>query len=288
VTLLLPATTERPRGRLPSPSGAAIQLQPPVAGTLDYVWRMDVLTFLRALPDKAVDIVITSPPYNIRWKSVTSFGMLTGTKWIRDFRNGYDNSDDHMPEMEYQAWIRDIVTESLRVSKGLVWINHKTRYRDGVAIHPLQFMPFPLWSEVIWDQGQSRTLNSKRFAPSHEFFFGFGRPHYWDNKHNTRFTVWRVVPGATPDHPAPFPEAIIRPLIEASCPPGGAVCDPFMGSGTSGAVARQLGRHYVGCDNSSRYVEDARKRLSQAVTRALDTLAAPPVAVQQALALDGA
>jgi site-specific DNA-methyltransferase (adenine-specific) len=243
-------------------------LLPPIttgAPLLDVVHHCDALTLLRALPDKCVDIVVTSPPYNIRWKSRTSFGMLTGTKWIRDFRNGYPNSADHMPEPQYQAWVCEIVTECMRISKGLVWVNHKTRYRDGVAIHPLQFMTFPMWSEIVWDQGQSRTLNSKRFAPSHEYFFGFGKPHYWDNGLNTQFSVWRIVPGATPDHPAPFPERVIEPLIRSSCPSGGTVLDPFMGSGTTGVVAKRMGRHFIGCDNAHEYVVAAHQRIAAAV-----------------------
>lgn len=230
--------------------------------TIDTVHHADCMTLLRALPDKSVDIVVTSPPYNIQWKSRTSFGMLTGARWVKDLRDGYPASDDHMPELEYQAWVRKIVAECMRVSKGLVWVNHKTRYRNGVAIHPLQFMPFPMWSEVVWDQGITRTFNSKRFAPSHEYFFGFGKPHYWDDRLNTQFSVWRIVPGASPDHPAPFPERVIEPLIRSSCPSGGIVLDPFMGSGTTGVVAKRLGRHFIGCDNAQEYVDGARQRIA--------------------------
>ena len=248
---------------------------------IDTIVCADALDFLRGLPDGCVDIVVTSPPYNLQWKSRNSFGILTGTRWIKQFRNGYPNADDHMPEDEYQSWIKTIVAECLRVSKGLVWINHKTRYRDGFGIHPLHFLTFPLWSEVVWDQRQSRTLNARKFAPSHEYFFGFGRPHFWDDSFNTYFTVWSVYPGASPEHPAPFPAAVIRPLIEASCPLDGVVADPFMGSGTTALVAKMLGRHFIGCDNAPEYVALAQRRLAAPYTLPLPLDAAPPaVAVQ--------
>jgi DNA modification methylase len=79
-------------------------------------------------------------------------------------------------------------------------------------------------------------------------------------------TVWSLVPGASLDHPAPFPPAIIQPLIEASCPPGGLVLDPFIGRGTAGWVAKSTGRHYIGCDTSAKYVELAERYIGQGYT----------------------
>lgn len=232
-----------------------------VSHLLDRVHHCDALQLLAALPDASVDIVVTSPPYNADIHIDTS-GIMKGSKWIEVFKDGYDVHDDNMPEPKYQAWIASIVRESMRVSKGLTWVNHKTRYRDGVAIHPLSFMPFPLWSEVVWDRGGSITLNSRRFAPSHEYVFGFGRPHYWKDKLNTLMSVWRIVPKHVDDgHPCPYPETLIERLIEASCPPDGTVFDPFGGSGTTAAVAQRLGRHYIIGDNSHRYCDMMRKRL---------------------------
>lgn len=236
---------------------------------IDVIHCCDALTLLRALPGKSVDCVVTSPPYNLNWKWQKGGGMFKNDRWALEFAKGYTNSSDAMPEDKYQAWVRDIVTECLRISKGLVWINHKTRYRDGVGIHPLSFLPFPLWSEVIWERSGSMTLNSRRFAPSHEYIFGFGRPHYWDDTKNTLMSVWHVPHSASPDHPCPYPEALIQPLIEASCPAHGIVLDPFMGSGTTATVAQRLNRHYIGSDLSPEYVRQAKERLSKPFMRSM-------------------
>lgn len=226
----------------------------------------DALAVLRRLPSEFVDCVVTSPPYNLKWANTNNHGMHQNAKWIDDFRFGYDIYNDSRPEPEYQIWLQAIVRECLRISKGLVWINHKTRFRDGVAIHPLSFLPFPMWSEVVWNRGGSMTLNSRRFAPSHEYVFGFGRPHYWNDKFNTHMTVWRINFEQGNDHPAPFPEALIEPLIMASCPDDGIVFDPFMGSGTTAVVAQKNGRRYIGAEISPKYVEMARARLIQLYT----------------------
>src|SRR3990167_2110599 len=200
---------------------------------LDTIYQFDALAFLRQMESESVDIVVTSPPYNLSWHKSSNSGMFQELKWVSDFWSGYENYSDSLPEMDYQKWMHSIIAECLRVSKGLVWVNHKTRFRDGIGIHPLSFLTFPLWSEVVWNRGGSMTLNSRRFAPSHEYVFGFGRPHYWN---------------------------------DASCPPGGIVLDPFIGSGTTAIASLAANRHYIGCDISPQYVAEARRRLGYGVT----------------------
>jgi DNA modification methylase len=229
---------------------------------LDTIHTGDALDWLRTLPDESVDITITSPPYNLQRKNRRGGGMMKNSTWTFQFENGYENYEDAMPEEEYQEFVQSIVRECLRVSKGLVWVNHKTRYRDGVGIHPLQFLPFPVWSEVIWNRGGSFIMNSRRFAPSHEFVYGFGKPHYWNDAMNKLMSVWRIVPVNKDDgHPCPYPERLVERLVLASCPEGGTVLDPFMGSGTTAVVAQRLGRHYLGCDLSQSYCDLAQARL---------------------------
>jgi site-specific DNA-methyltransferase (adenine-specific) len=235
------------------------------APAVNTVYHVDALTLLRAMPAGSVDCVVTSPPYNIE-RTGSASGVFANyyTRFLID--SAYKTYDDNMPELEYQEWLRNIVAECLRVSKGLVWINHKMRFRDGAGIHPLRFLPFPVWSEVIWNRRSSMALNARKYAPSHEYVFGFGKPHYWNNEHNTLMTVWNITRGQNDhddEHPCPYPPALIRPLIESSCPVGGVVLDPFMGSGTTGQVSRATGRDYIGCDISPEYVEVARKRLAQ-------------------------
>lgn len=232
---------------------------------INTVYNYDALAGLKAMPDKCVDIVVTSPPYNLKRKNKqTLSGMMKGrstSQFVLDGR--YDTYDDDMPELEYQQWLRDVITKCLRVSKGLVWLNHKMRFVEGEGIHPLRFLPFPVWSEVIWNRRGSITLNARKFAPSHEYLFGFGKPHYWDDKSNTLLTVWDITRGSSNDdseHPCPYPEALVRPLITSSCPVGGVVLDPFIGSGTTGRVAITTNRKYIGIDISSRYCNVARKR----------------------------
>ena len=65
-------------------------------------------------------------------------------------------------------------------------------------------------------------------------------------------------------HFATFPEKLVEPCILAGCPTGGTVLDPFMGSGTTGAVSKRLGRNFVGVEINPEYCEIARKRIAEA------------------------
>ncbi|MBI5305514.1 MAG: site-specific DNA-methyltransferase [Chloroflexi bacterium] len=232
--------------------------------------RGDCLQLLADMPDDSVDIVVTSPPYNQLGKRIPrqGTGMHKTSKFIA--KVGAIGYSDDMPEPEYQEWIRCVVRECLRVARGLVWVNHKTRYRDGVGIHPLSFLgEFPLYSEVIWNRKISMAMNAKRFSPAHEYVFGFGEPHYWDDASNRLMSVWSIMPetGKT-EHPCPFPEQLVARLIHASCPVNGAVLDPFAGSGTVAAVAVKLGRNAIGFDVNEAYLRGAERRVERAKIQA--------------------
>lgn len=225
------------------------------------IYNADCLKVLPTL--KCVDITFSSPPYNQIPKTAAS-GLMAESK--RKLNDGYETHTDDMPEPEYRTWMRDVFGLCRAVSKGLVWINHKTRFRDKSGIHPLSIFNWPFYSEIIWDRGGSITLNARKFAPSHEFIYGFGVPHYWDNSLNTQMSVWRIMPEReVPGHPCPFPASLATKCISASCPPDGTVLDPFMGSGTTLVAAKLEGRKAVGIEISERYCELAANRLAQGV-----------------------
>lgn len=222
----------------------------------------DCLDVMAEMEANSIDISIFSPPYNIKGGTHAPSGMLKDVP--RNITR--DWYEDDLPEEDYQSWLRDVVAECMRVCDGLVWVNHKVRYSDGSAIHPSRYLPFNIYSEIIWDRGGSITLNSKRFAPSYEIIYGFGKPNYWNDNSNKIMSVWRIAPKNSRDgHPCPFPDIIPLRLIEASCNSNGITLDPFMGSGTTGVAAVQLGRKFIGIEIDETYYEIAKKRIQQAM-----------------------
>jgi modification methylase len=214
---------------------------------------------------EGIDITFSSPPYNTI-APTNPTGMMAEHNHKQNV--GYIEHQDNMPESEYQDWMRRVFSSCQSVSYGLVWINHKTRYRDKRGVHPLEVFPWPFYSEIVWDRKGSITLNARKFAPSHEYVYGFGEPHFWDNSRNTLMSVWQINPERDiKGHPCPFPVSIAARCIGASCPPGGIVLDPFMGSGTTLVAAKLEGRKAVGIEISEKYCEIAANRLRQRVLK---------------------
>lgn len=118
-------------------------------------------------------------------------------------------------------------------------------------------------------------MNARKFAPSHEFFYGFGVPHYWDDSFNILMSVWRVTPQTFVGHPCPFPIELVSPIIKASVPPNGSVLDPFMGSGTTGVACAKLGRKFIGIEIEPKYFDIACKRIEDAYRQG-DLFIEPP------------
>jgi site-specific DNA-methyltransferase (adenine-specific) len=213
----------------------------------------------------AVHITVTSPPYNTLPKSHRPSGLHAQrksgvNKWIDRAVSGYSDS---RPEGEYQSWMLDILQICVKASRGLVWVNHKIRYRNGVAIHPARMFPWDIYCEVIWDRRGSMALNCKRYAPSTEHLLAFGRPHIWNDEHNKLLSVWRLgFDRDDNDHPCAFPIEIAYRPIASSTNYGDVVLDPFMGSGTTLVAAKQLGRRAIGIEIEEKYCEIAANRLA--------------------------
>lgn len=230
-----------------------------------------------------VDITVSSPPYNMIPKTAAT-GIYA--EHNHKLNAGYESHADNMPQEEYEEWLRVIFGRCRDITKGLVWINHKCKFIDRTARHPMRYLPWQLHGEIIWDRGGSLTLNASRYAPSHEAIYAFGVPHYWDRRNDCKLTVWRVQPETKVDgHPCPFPLVIPRRCIESSCPPGGTVLDPFMGSGTTGVAAIETERQFIGIEKERKYFDIACDRMAKALRMKQSELpfAKPPAEVQTAL-----
>ncbi|MBV9210317.1 MAG: site-specific DNA-methyltransferase, partial [Acidobacteria bacterium] len=115
----------------------------------------DTIDVMRQMPDQSIDLVITSPPYNL--KNSTGNGMKAGTKtgrWANNpLQNGYTHHNDNMPYGEYVAWQRSCLTEMMRLLKedGAIFYNHKWRVQAGLLQHRSDIVDdFSVRQIIIW------------------------------------------------------------------------------------------------------------------------------------------
>lgn len=221
-----------------------------------------------------VACVVTSPPYNTLGSRIPErpTGMHRDSGWIAKITAvGYA---DDMDETEYVAWqavIAEMIATATRPG-GSMFYNHKIRYRDKVALHPIDIVrAFESWSlrqELIWDRPGSTTFNARMFAPNDERVYWLtrnGADHPWNQSAASWLTVWRMAPDTGSNHPAPFPWMLPSRCIQAVTQPGDIVLDPFSGSGSTIYAAKMLGRRGIGIEMDERWCELAAQRCSQEV-----------------------
>lgn len=226
----------------------------------------DCLNIMKQIPDNSVDLVVTSPPYNL--KNSTGNGMKDGRggKWANAaLVNGYSHHDDNMPHEEYVKWQKECLTEMFRLIKddGAIFYNHKWRVQAGLLQDRQDIVNgFPIRQIIIWRRKGGINFNPGYFLPTYEVIYLITKPKFkLAPKANAHGDVWEFTQEMKNDHPAPFPIALIERIISSTN--AHLVLDPFSGSGTTAVVASKLKRNYIGIDISPEYCELSEKRIQQ-------------------------
>lgn len=237
----------------------------PLAGFRNQFLCGNTVDVMRTLPDASIDLIVTSPPYNL--KNSTGNGMKDGRggKW-KNARlvNGYANYNDNMPHDEYVAWQRECLAEMMRVVKddGAIFYNHKWRVQAGLLQDRQDIVEgFPVRQIIIWRRKGGINFNKGYFLPTYEVIYLIAKPKFeLAPKANSYGDIWEFTQDMNNPHPAPFPVDLIERIVTSTN--AKIVLDPFMGSGTTAAAAQNQGREYIGIDVSPSYCEMARKRLA--------------------------
>lgn len=228
----------------------------------------DCMEVLPELPSVQSSMAFTSPPYNLGEGMEDKGGLRVGhggSKWgDRKLREGYDLHADAMPYDDYVSWQQKV----LRLLHGIVdvvFYNHKPRVVKREVRLPM-FAPadVPLRQIVIWDRGSGINYMSGAYMPQHEWILVYAHEH-WELRDKAASgvgDVWRISPTIDPEHPCSFPLALPARAIETTACK--SVLDPFMGVGTTGVAALQLGRKFLGIEQSPRYFDIACRRIEQA------------------------
>lgn len=226
-----------------------------------------------------VDVVFTSPPYNLGVTSGGGFGHYSpdaglskrggGGKWHGGaLASGYASHSDAMPPAEYAEWQRSVLAAcwALLSDNGAIFYNHKPRVQGGEMLSPLDYNPgLPVRQIIIWARAGGMNFCPTHFMSTHEWVVLFAKAGFrLKNKAASGAgDVWYIPQTANPAHPAPFPPELPARAIEATA--CRTVLDPFMGSGSTGVASVRHGRSFVGIEIDPGYFDIACQRIAEAV-----------------------
>ena len=226
----------------------------------------DAVKIMQLIPDKSVDLVVTSPPYNI--KNSTGNGLKDGRggKWSNAaLLNGYSNHEDALPHDDYVQWQRDCLNEMMRIipETGAIFYNHKWRVQNGLLQDRQDIVAgFPVRQIIIWRRKGGFNFNPGYFLPTYEVIYLIAKPKFkLEPKANAFGDVWEFTQEMNNKHPAAFPVNLIDRIISSTN--AETVLDPFIGSGTTAISAINCDRSFVGIDISPEYCEMAEKRIKK-------------------------
>ena len=247
---------------------------------LDRVIEGDCVEAMRALPAGCADLVFADPPYNLQLKS----------ELRRPDNSKVDAVDDKWDQFgsfaEYDRFTRDWLAAARHVLKdsGALWVigSYHNIFRVGTALQDLGFW---VLNDVVWRKTNPMpNFRGRRFTNAHEtliwasknpdqknYTFNYEAMKALNDDLQMR-SDWNLPicsggerlkdQNGDKAHSTQKPESLLHRVIVASTRPGDVVLDPFFGSGTTGAVARRLGRHFIGIERDKAYASLARARIA--------------------------
>jgi modification methylase len=246
---------------------------------LDTILEGDCIAAMARLPDKCVDMIFADPPYNLQ----------LGGDLFRPEGSRVDAVDDEWDKFEslvaYDNFTREWLEQARRILKddGTIWVigSYHNIYRVGALLQDAEFW---ILNDIVWRKSNPMpNFRGTRFTNAHETLIWCAK----DEKARYTFN-YRAMKALNDDlqmrsdwllpicsggervkaddgskaHPTQKPEALLYRILLACTKPGDVVLDPFFGTGTTGAVARRLGRRWIGIEREPSYVKVARERIA--------------------------
>ncbi|MEO0464569.1 MAG: site-specific DNA-methyltransferase [Pseudomonadota bacterium] len=267
-------TTKQRGKRLTQPAVDTCALLP-----VGQILSGDCIEAMRSLPDNSIDCVFADPPYNLQ----------LGGDLNRPDGSEVDAVTDHWDQFDsfraYDEFTKGWLAEARRVLKpdGALWVigSYHNIFRVGTAV---QDMGFWILNDVVWRKTNPMpNFKGTRFTNAHEtlIWASMGEKARYHFNYRAMKTLndelqmrsdWvlpicsgaeRLKEGGKKAHPTQKPESLLYRVLLATTEPGDVVLDPFFGTGTTGAVAKRLGREFIGCERESFYREVATKRIEK-------------------------
>ncbi len=259
---------------------------------LDTIYQGDCIEQMNALPAKSVDVIFADPPYN----------MQLGGDLCRPDASHVDAVDDQWDKFDNFKAYDDFTTAWMKAARrllkdnGTMWVigSYHNIFRVGAQIQNLGFW---ILNDVIWEKTNPMpNFKGTRFTNAHEtliwcaksekskYTFNYESMKAFNEDIQMR-SDWHL-PICTGHerlkddngkkvHTTQKPESLLYRVLLSSTNPNDVVLDPFFGTGTTGAVAKKLGRHFIGIERDENYIKAATQRLAEITAVSDETLLAP-------------
>jgi modification methylase len=249
----------------------------------------DCIAAMATMAEASVDLIFADPPYNLQ----------LGGDLLRPDNSKVDAVDDHWDQFEsfaaYDAFTKGWLSECRRVLKddGALWVigSYHNIFRIGAIMQELGFW---ILNDVVWRKANPMpNFRGRRFTNAHETMLWCAKSR--DARYTFNYQAmkalnegvqmrsdWLIPLCGGPErlkrdgkkaHPTQKPEALLHRVLLASSKPGDTVLDPFFGTGTTGAVARRLGRRWIGIEENKDYIAVARERIAAIAPGSSDDIA---------------
>ncbi len=246
---------------------------------LDHIHSGDCVDVLASLPDGCVDLVFADPPYNLQLRQELR-------RPNQSLVDAVDDAWDQFADFAaYDAFTRRWLAECRRVLKdtGTIWVigSYHNIYRVGAAMQDLGYWilndvvwvksnPMPQFRGVRFANAHETLLWCKKSAEQRSYTFNYHAMKALNDGKQMRSDWYlslctgqeRLKVNGEKVHATQKPEALLYRVLLASTNPGDVVLDPFFGTGTTGAVAKRLGRHYIGIEREDAYIAAAAERIA--------------------------
>jgi len=246
---------------------------------LNKIVQGDCIDAMNALPEKSVDVIFADPPYNMQLKDTLSRPDHSKV-------NGVDDAWDKFSSFSaYDEFTYRWLTAARRLLKdtGTIWVigSYHNIFRVGTALQNLDYW---VLNDVIWRKSNPMpNFRGTRFTNAHEtliwaaksadkggYTFNYNAMKAMNDDTQMR-SDWtlpicsgkeRLKVGDKKAHATQKPESLLYRVLMSSTNPGDVILDPFFGTGTTGAVAKRLGRNFIGIERETDYIKLAHKRIA--------------------------
>jgi DNA modification methylase len=256
---------------------------------INQILQGNCIEILNSLPENSVDLVFADPPYNLQLQNDLYRPNHTKVDAVND------NWDKFSSFAEYDKFTSEWLSAGRRMLKetGTIWVigSYHNIYRVGSIMQDLGFW---ILNDIVWVKTNPMpNFRGVRFTNAHETMIWAQKEKgakYTFNHRSMKAlnddlqmrSDWtiplstgkeRIKSNGTKAHPTQKPEALLYRVLLSSTNQGDVVLDPFFGSGTTGAVAKKLGRHFIGIERDKKYIKVAQKRIDAVVPASDESLA---------------